>query len=65
MLRELAQEESVQGKTLTLDVLSDNAGAIELYKQSGFVITDSREGFNRDGEPKPKCYTMKKLQQLS
>lgn len=50
---------------VSLYVLVGNAGAIELYEQFGFGITGNREEFDRNGEPKPKSYTMKKLQQLS
>ena len=61
MLRELAEEPRLKGKALVLEVLADNVGAIELYKQAGFEKTgETHDGFNKEGLYRPDCITMKR-----
>ena len=45
-------------KTIQLDVLADNAGAIRLYSKFGFMRTAQTKGFSYTDDTKPDCYRM-------
>ena len=45
-------------KTVTLDVLAENAAAIALYQKCGFVIKEAYKGFHLAEEKRPDCYHM-------
>ena len=48
---------STDGKSVSLDVLKSNAGAIALYEKLGFKIIEENEGY-ASNRPLPKVYRM-------
>lgn len=50
--------------SFTLDVLADNASAIQVYKKCGFAITQKYKGFHINDNEKPDCYHMVKKSNL-
>ncbi len=48
------------GKTICLEVLSDNEAAIKLYESKNFITTEEKNGFSYKEPVIPKCKVMKR-----